>query len=140
MQWQHFHCTCSLSLACSPTQTHQCYLCYSSAIPETKGRSLEEMDVIFGSISKEQRQADIDKQERGMLCVNIIYIHRLIVFQCWSMAMTNMPMAIRIFPLIGKYDESQNQGLLDCIVPCCCVGSYLSLRTVFRYFADVALL
>jgi hypothetical protein len=24
------------------------------------------MDVIFGSISKEQRQADIDKQERGV--------------------------------------------------------------------------
>ncbi|KAF8068086.1 general substrate transporter [Lyophyllum atratum] len=35
---------------------------FSLLIPETKGRSLEEMDVIFGSISAEQRQADIDKQ------------------------------------------------------------------------------
>jgi sugar porter (SP) family MFS transporter len=37
---------------------------FSLLIPETKGRSLEEMDVIFGSISEEQRQADIDKRER----------------------------------------------------------------------------
>ncbi|GLB38873.1 putative major facilitator superfamily, sugar transporter (TC 2.A.1.1) family protein [Lyophyllum shimeji] len=37
---------------------------FSLLIPETKGRSLEEMDVIFGSISAEQRQADIDKLER----------------------------------------------------------------------------
>jgi len=37
---------------------------FSLLIPETKGRSLEEMDVIFGSISSEQRQADIEKRER----------------------------------------------------------------------------
>jgi len=37
---------------------------FSLLIPETKGRSLEEMDIIFGTISKEQRQADIDKRER----------------------------------------------------------------------------
>ena len=36
-------------------------------IPETKGRSLEEMDVIFGSISAEQRQVDIDKREQGAI-------------------------------------------------------------------------
>ena len=35
-------------------------------IPETKGRSLEEMDIIFGSISAEQRRADIDKRHRGV--------------------------------------------------------------------------
>ena len=40
-------------------------LTYPRAIPETKGRSLEEMDVIFGSVSKEQREADINNQERG---------------------------------------------------------------------------
>lgn len=34
-------------------------------IPETKGRSLEEMDVIFGSITADQRRADIEKRERG---------------------------------------------------------------------------
>ncbi|TFK35699.1 sugar transporter [Crucibulum laeve] len=40
---------------------------FSLLIPETKGRSLEEMDVIFGSISAEQRQADIDRQQNGNL-------------------------------------------------------------------------
>lgn len=39
---------------------------YSRLIPETKGRSLEEMDIIFGSVKAEQRQADILEQERGM--------------------------------------------------------------------------
>ncbi|KAJ2991350.1 hypothetical protein NUW54_g8216 [Trametes sanguinea] len=38
---------------------------FSLAIPETKGRSLEEMDIIFGSVSADQRQADIARQERG---------------------------------------------------------------------------
>ena len=33
-------------------------------IPETKGRSLEEMDIIFGSVQAEQRRADIEKEER----------------------------------------------------------------------------
>ncbi|KJA22452.1 hypothetical protein HYPSUDRAFT_67123 [Hypholoma sublateritium FD-334 SS-4] len=37
---------------------------FAMLIPETKGRSLEEMDVIFGSISSEQRQVDIDKREQ----------------------------------------------------------------------------
>ena len=36
-----------------------------SAIPETKGRSLEDMDIIFGAISAEERQAHIAKQEHG---------------------------------------------------------------------------
>lgn len=34
-------------------------------IPETKGRSLEEMDVIFGSVTAEQRQKHIQQEERG---------------------------------------------------------------------------
>jgi len=37
---------------------------FALLIPETKGRSLEEMDIIFGSISSEKRQADIEKRER----------------------------------------------------------------------------
>ncbi|KII84980.1 hypothetical protein PLICRDRAFT_32188 [Plicaturopsis crispa FD-325 SS-3] len=37
---------------------------FSILLPETKGRSLEEMDIIFGSVTKEQRQVDIDRQER----------------------------------------------------------------------------
>jgi len=35
---------------------------FSLAIPETKGRSLEEMDIIFGAISLEIRQQDIERQ------------------------------------------------------------------------------
>ncbi|KAF7985421.1 hypothetical protein HWV62_5137 [Athelia sp. TMB] len=38
---------------------------FSAFLPETKGRSLEEMDVIFGSVTAEQRQADIRKQEQA---------------------------------------------------------------------------
>jgi len=37
---------------------------FSLLIPETKGRSLEDMDVIFGAVSKEQRDAGIARQER----------------------------------------------------------------------------
>jgi len=40
-------------------------------IPETKGRSLEEMDIIFGSISAEQRRGDIDKRRRGTSFSNL---------------------------------------------------------------------
>ncbi|TFK68388.1 sugar transporter [Pluteus cervinus] len=37
---------------------------FSLLIPETKGKSLEEMDVIFGSVSAEARRAQIDRQHR----------------------------------------------------------------------------
>lgn len=37
---------------------------FSLLIPETKGRSLEDMDIIFGSISAEERQADIKKHRK----------------------------------------------------------------------------
>jgi len=37
---------------------------FSLLIPETKGRSLEQMDIIFGSVSKEERQTYIDRQEK----------------------------------------------------------------------------
>ena len=33
-------------------------------IPETKGRSLEEMDIIFGAVQAEKRRADIEQEER----------------------------------------------------------------------------
>ncbi|KAG6811789.1 hypothetical protein H0H92_005859 [Tricholoma furcatifolium] len=39
---------------------------FSLLIPETKGRSLEEMDIIFGSISEDQRKADIEKQAKAL--------------------------------------------------------------------------
>lgn len=35
-------------------------LCF--LLPETKGRSLEEMDIVFGSVTREEREADIAKQ------------------------------------------------------------------------------
>ncbi|KAF8649921.1 hypothetical protein AX16_005478 [Volvariella volvacea WC 439] len=38
---------------------------FSVLIPETKGRSLEDMDIIFGAISAEQRQANIDRMEQA---------------------------------------------------------------------------
>jgi hypothetical protein len=34
-------------------------------IPETKGRSLEDMDIIFGSISAEERRAHIEQHDKG---------------------------------------------------------------------------
>ncbi|KAF9481480.1 general substrate transporter [Pholiota conissans] len=37
---------------------------FSLIIPETKGRSLEDMDIIFGSVSAEERRANIEKQEQ----------------------------------------------------------------------------
>ena len=33
-------------------------------IPETKGRSLEEMDIIFGAVQADKRQADIEAEAR----------------------------------------------------------------------------
>ena len=35
---------------------------FSLLIPETKGLSLEEMDIIFGAVDAETRQKDIEKQ------------------------------------------------------------------------------
>jgi len=40
---------------------------FSLLIPETKGRSLEEMDIIFGSVSREERQAYIEREEKGIV-------------------------------------------------------------------------
>jgi len=36
---------------------------FSLIIPETKGCSLEEMDVIFGAVSAETRRKDIERQQ-----------------------------------------------------------------------------
>jgi len=36
---------------------------FSLIIPETKGRSLEEMDIIFGAVSAETRQQGIERQQ-----------------------------------------------------------------------------
>jgi hypothetical protein len=37
----------------------------SSIIPETKGRSLEEMDIVFGAVSAVDRAANIARHEQG---------------------------------------------------------------------------
>ncbi|KAJ3974898.1 general substrate transporter [Lentinula raphanica] len=39
---------------------------FSLLIPETKGKSLEEMDIIFGSVSAEKRNADVAKFEQAL--------------------------------------------------------------------------
>ncbi|KDQ10747.1 hypothetical protein BOTBODRAFT_163453 [Botryobasidium botryosum FD-172 SS1] len=39
---------------------------FSFFLPETKGRSLEEMDVIFGSVTQEHRDADLRKTQKAM--------------------------------------------------------------------------
>lgn len=39
---------------------------FSLLIPETKGRSLEEMDILFGSVTAESRQAEIAQQEKAL--------------------------------------------------------------------------
>ncbi|KAJ7031875.1 general substrate transporter [Mycena alexandri] len=39
---------------------------FALLIPETKGRSLEDMDVIFGAVAREKRDADIAKQEKAL--------------------------------------------------------------------------
>jgi len=39
---------------------------FSLLIPETKGRSLEDMDIIFGSVTQEKRTEDIAKRQRAL--------------------------------------------------------------------------
>jgi len=39
---------------------------FALLIPETKGRSLEEMDIIFGAIDADDRAANIARQEQGI--------------------------------------------------------------------------
>ncbi|KAI6011833.1 general substrate transporter [Pisolithus marmoratus] len=39
---------------------------FALLLPETKGRSLEEMDIIFGAVSLEAREAFIEKQKREL--------------------------------------------------------------------------
>lgn len=40
-------------------------LSFGSMIPETKGRSLEEMDIVFGAVSAHNRAANIARHEHG---------------------------------------------------------------------------
>ena len=49
-------------------------------IPETKGRSLEEMDIIFGAVQEDKRKADIAVQERGRY--RTIQSSTMIVLMC----------------------------------------------------------
>ncbi|KAH7868632.1 uncharacterized protein C8R40DRAFT_1134189 [Lentinula edodes] len=39
---------------------------FSLIIPDTQGRLLEEMDIIFGSVSAEKRSADVAKFEHAL--------------------------------------------------------------------------
>ena len=40
---------------------------FSLLIPETKGKSLEEMDILFDAVSQDERQAYIDRRQKCML-------------------------------------------------------------------------
>jgi len=42
--------------------THVC--CYKRLIPETKNRTLEEMDIIFGAVDADKRAADIEQSHQ----------------------------------------------------------------------------
>lgn len=43
-------------------------------LPETKGRSLEEMDVIFGSVSKEERETNVRHQQDDLDTGKLAYV------------------------------------------------------------------
>lgn len=58
LQWKLFMMFGTINVAAQVT--------FSLFLPETKGRSLEEMDIIFGSVSQEARRADIDKALGGV--------------------------------------------------------------------------
>ena len=53
-------------------------LTHRRLVPETKGRSLEEMDIIFGAVSNDSRVARIKKLEKGMSVHQIERVHPLI--------------------------------------------------------------
>ena len=56
----------SLTAGCASGSWHACStVSICRLIPETKGRSLEEMDVIFGAVQADKRRADIAAQARG---------------------------------------------------------------------------
>lgn len=46
----------------------------NSILPETKGRSLEEMDIIFGAVSVEARAENIARQGQGASCPSLLHL------------------------------------------------------------------
>jgi hypothetical protein len=64
-------------------------------IPETKGRSLEEMDIIFGAVSAEERQEYITKREKGT------------VFALFSLMLTG-PCSLRRMLEFAHVDENNS--------------------------------
>jgi hypothetical protein len=50
------------------------YLFVGSMIPETKGRSLEEMDIVFGAVSADNRAANIARHEQGAYFAYFIFL------------------------------------------------------------------
>ncbi|TRM66819.1 general substrate transporter [Schizophyllum amplum] len=48
---------------------------FSLLIPETKGRSLEEMDVVFGSVEKGKRAADVAEAQRELDDHHVTSVH-----------------------------------------------------------------
>ncbi|KAJ7840091.1 hypothetical protein B0H14DRAFT_2587657 [Mycena olivaceomarginata] len=71
---------------------------FSLLIPETMGRSLEEMDIIFGAIRKEKRDADIANQERveqdPKYSTPLHQFHGIVVIAC-HLAFVEKPGALK---------------------------------------------
>jgi hypothetical protein len=63
-QFFFFACMCMIAATCA------------FFLPETKGRSLEDMDIIFGAITQEQRDIDIaarfERAEKGQDYDNVL--------------------------------------------------------------------
>ncbi len=49
-------------------------------LPETKGRSLEEMDIIFGAVRAEDRDAKIKQTQKGTIDFWIHWLIKLLTF------------------------------------------------------------
>ncbi len=65
--WERFPCmVLDLSI-----QTYS-FSSFVRLIPETKGRSLEEMDIIFGAVNAEERRAYIEAQEKGLPPASVV--------------------------------------------------------------------
>lgn len=44
---------------------------FALLIPETKNKSLEEMDVMFGAVTKERRTVDVSRAQHGTLSSSV---------------------------------------------------------------------
>jgi hypothetical protein len=70
-----------LCVRCLSLLLHSCCLHSYRLIPETKGKSLEEMDIIFGAVDAAKRKADIEEQTRRTFPPYSLYTYMLNILQ-----------------------------------------------------------